>query len=156
MANISKELQGALESDCARAFQPVILAKKPEDFEALQSLLSLDPAIEPQHRAKAMALLGRWGDPAPVAAIRRLLPELGETERVTAVDALGRLGTEEALEGVLERSEDSSPHVRKFVARALTRIDTERARTKLKDLADKDSTAYVREYAGKLLAKRGQ
>lgn len=151
MAQISERLRRALESDDACLLTDVVKAGRQEDFEALQSLLSLDPSINPGHRRKAIYALGRWGDSAAVSDIRSLLPHLDEAGRISAIGALGRLGTEAALEGVLEHATDPSPHVRKFAARALGRIDTPEARKKLKEIKAKDEMEYVRTVASKQL-----
>ncbi|RCV64290.1 HEAT repeat [Methanophagales archaeon] len=156
MTKISKELLGALESDSAHDLEHVLKEKKKGDFEALQSFLSLDPSINPKHRAKAIYALGRWGDPAPVADIRRILPRLDEAGRISAIDALGRLGTNEALAGVLEYVNDPSPHVRKFVAHALGKINTSEARAKLKEIEAKDQVDYIRAIASKYLKSEHQ
>jgi len=154
MAKVSKKLRRALESDCAADICQVIKEAKREDFEALQTFLSLDPSIKPEHRTKAIHALGRWGDPAPVTAIRSILPHLDEAGRISAIDALGRLGTREALRGVLDYVDDSSPHVRKFVTRALGRINTPEARTKLKQIKSKDPVDYIRALASEHLRSR--
>jgi HEAT repeat protein len=151
MATLSKNLQKALESDCAHDLEPVIKEKKRGDFQGLLKMLSLEPSIKPEHRARAIHILGRWGDPEVVAAIRNILPQLDETERIRAIDALGRLGSKEALAGVVEYVDDPSPHVRKFVVRALGRIDTKDARAKLKEVEAKDPTDFVRGLASKQL-----
>ena len=151
MAQISEKLRRALESDDACQLGSVIKEAKREDFEALQTFLSLDPSVNPEHRKKAIYALGRWGDPAPVAAIRSLLPHLDEAGRISAIGALGRLGTKKALEGVLDCTTDPSPHIRKFVARALGRINTSEARAKLREIEDKDEVDYIRAIASKHL-----
>jgi HEAT repeat protein len=156
MANISKELLEALEADESGELDQVIKDARQEDFEALQSLLSLDPSVNPQHRARALYALGRWGDPTPVPAIHNILPHLDETGRISAIDALGRLGTEEALTGVLEHVNDPSPHVRKFVTYALGRMNTPEARAKLKEIETTDPLDFVRERASKILEPGNQ
>ena len=138
-----------MEADCAHSVEEVMKAKSKEDFQALQSLLSKDASVKPGQRAKVFYMLGRWGDPAPVSAIREILPRLDETEKVSALDALGRLGTKEALDGILEHTGDSSPQVRKFAARALARIDRPDAQRKLKEIQAKDPVDYVRNLAAK-------
>lgn len=151
MTKVSEKLARALESDDACDLGRLIKEGKQEDFEALRSLLSLEPEIKPEHRKKAIYALGRWGDPAPVATIRSILPQLDEAGRISAIDALGRLGTKEALEGVLDHVDDSSPHVRKFVTRALGRINTPEAKAKLKEIEAKDKVDYIRATAAKYL-----
>lgn len=151
---MSTALREALESDCAHGLEPVLQTRENKDFKALQGFLSKQPSTKTKpYRAKAMYLLGRWGDPAPVKAIRRLLPRLDEMERVTAIDALGRLGTEEALQGVLKCSDDPSPQVRKFVVKALAKLNRPEATQRLKKMSSKDSVNWVRTTASKHLRK---
>lgn len=149
MTPVSGELLRAIESDCSQDMTQVIRDKKREDFAGLQEFLSLDPSVNPQHRVKAISALGRWGDPTLVPAIRGILPHLDERGRISAVDALGRLGTEEALGGVLEQANDPSPQVRKFVTRALGRINKPEAQAKLRQMADADPADFVRALASK-------
>ena len=151
MAQLSDRLLKALESDESCELDDLIREGKQEDFEALQSLLSMDPSVKPEHRTKAMYALGRWGDPAPAAAIADILPQLDEAGRISAIDALGRLGTQEALSGVLDYVADPSPQVRKFATRALGRINTPEAQAKLKEIEATDSADYVRATAAKYL-----
>lgn len=156
MVRVSEKLLKALESDDAYELGHVIKDRKQEDFEALQVFLSLDPSINPEHRAKAIYALGRWGDPAPVADIRSILPRLNEAGRISAIDALGRLGTKDALGGVLDYVNDPSPNVRKFAAHALGRINTSEARAKLKEIEAKDQVDYIRAIASKCLKSEHQ
>lgn len=151
MKDISKELLIALESDDAKELEKIIKRRKPEDFKSLQSLLSLDPSVKPEHRAGALYALGKWGDPASVVIIRNIFPHLEEMGRISAIDALGKLGTQEALESILNHARDSSPHVRKFVAIALGKINTPKARAKLTEIAAKDPEDYIRAIASDYL-----
>ena len=151
MAEVSKELMEAFESDDAGGLCRLIKERRPQDFEALQHFLSVDPSVNPQHRRKALYALGRWGDPTVVTAIRAILPHLDEAGRISAVDALGRLGTEEALVGVLQYVNDTSLRVRKFVTHALGRINTPEAKAKLKEIEAKDAVGYIRTLASKYL-----
>lgn len=154
MPSISNELLRALESDESCELDQIVKDGNQEDLEALQSLLSMDPSVHPEHRRKALYALGRWGDPTSVSAIKALLPQLDEGERIAAVDALGRLGTQEAFEGVVDYVTDPSPHVRKFAIHALGRIGTPEARAKLVEIEAADSVEYVRALASKYV-KRG-
>jgi HEAT repeat protein len=153
MTVMSEELLEALEADESGDLDAIIEQRRPEDFDALRSLLTLDPTVEPSHRAKAIYALGRWGDPAVAEAIQDLLPDVEETERIGAIDALGRLGAEDALDGILEHVDDASVSVRKFVARALGRINTPRARTELSKLERTDPSDYIRSLASNLLSR---
>lgn len=154
MIQIPDELRMALESDDGESLSEIVERKRPRDFDALRELLSLDPSIPPQYRTKALAALGRWGDPAIVPTIRDLLPELSERERISAIDALGWVGTREALTVVSEYTSDPSPQVRKFVAMALRRIDTREARSALKKMAAEDPEDWVRAVASKRRSRR--
>jgi HEAT repeat protein len=155
VTDIPKRVLVALEAEEACELDELVQEQNPEDFEALQGLLSLDASVNPAHRTNAIYALGRWGDPAPVPTIRSILPQLDESARICAVDALGRLGTQEALEGVIESVDDESPHVRKFAARALGRINTPEARAKLREIEADDSTDFVRDLASKYLKDAG-
>jgi HEAT repeat protein len=154
MTVMSEELLEALEADESGDLDAIIERRRPEDFDALRSLLTLDPTVKPLHRAKAIYALGRWGDPAVVEAIQGLLPEVEEAERIGAIDALGRLGAEGALDGILEYIDDESVSVRKFVTLALGRINTPRARAELSKLERTDPSDYIRSLASKQLSRR--
>ncbi len=151
MAKISKKLLEVLESDCAHSLEGVLQKKTQEDFKTLKSFLSLDPSVKSEYRTKALYLLGRWGDTAPVGTIRNLLPQLDEAGRVSGIDALGHLGTKEALAGILEYADDSSADVRKFVTRALGRINKPEAQRKLKEIRTKDPVNHIRDLAANYL-----
>ena len=151
MPELTNELRSALGSDCAHDLEFVLEKRRPEDFEALQSLLTMAPAVKPEQLTKVIALLGRWGDPSPVTTIRDILPNLDESGRISAIDALGRLGTGEALEGVLNYVDDPSPHVRKFVVYALDRSETPRTREVLRRIAETDPSEFVRKAASRHL-----
>jgi HEAT repeat protein len=151
MTEMSELLRMALEADDACEMGRVIQARRAEDFQALSALLSPDPSVKPQHRNRAIYALGRWGDPAPVARIRQLLPLLDEGGKITAIGALGRLGTAEALQGVLGYATDPSPHVRKSVVNALGAINTPAARAKLKEIAEGQELEPIRSAASQHL-----
>jgi hypothetical protein len=102
MTSASPELQLALESDCATGVEEVIAARRGEDLEALRNMLRPDAPVSPAFRQNAIQLLGLWGDAESAPAIRALLPELDERQRINAVDALGRLGGPEAEASVLD------------------------------------------------------
>ena len=149
MVELSNELRAALEAEEAGELVQLVRRGRPEDFVALRSLLSVDPSIPPGFRTKAMYALGRWGDPSVVPDITRLLPELGERERVGALSALGHLGASEAAPAILEFANDPSPQVRKAAAVALSRTATPEAATKLRDLAANDPLPWIRELAAR-------
>ena len=147
MTEMRDELRQALEVDESCDLDELIRQQRRDDFEALRGLLRPGPRAGPQLWARAVYALGRWGDPAVVGDIRSLLPALDEDERIGAIDALGRLGTDEAADGVLAYARDDSLPVRKFVARALGRIGTPRARAGLSELRQSDSSEYIRSLA---------
>jgi HEAT repeat protein len=152
MTEIPGDLELALDADESCDLDVIIGQRRPADFEALRSLLRSDPAGGTPHRARAIYALGRWGDPAIVTTIRDLLPSLDHDERISAIDALGRLGTDEAAEGILRYANDESLPVRKFAALALGRIDTPRARAGLGQLEQADPSNYIRSLAARQLA----
>lgn len=151
MAQISEKILQAIDSDCADSLSQIIKEKRQEDFEALQEFLSPEALVKPEYRTRALYALGRWGNPTVVEGIHRLLPTLDEAGRISAVDALGRLGTEEALTDILDCVNDSSPQVRKFAVHALRKINTSTARAKLQEVATQESIDYIREQATKYL-----
>ena len=63
---------------------------------------------------------------------------LDERERIDAVDALGRLGNDEARTGVMEATHDRSPDVRRFAAYALARLRGPDGQARLVKMAASD------------------
>jgi HEAT repeat protein len=147
MTSASPELQLALESDCATGVEEVIAARRGEDLEALRNMLRPDAPVSPAFRQNAIQLLGLWGDAESAPAIRALLPELDERQRINAVDALGRLGGPEAEASVLDATRDASPDVRRFAAYALSRIRSEAAQERLQQMAREDPEPSTRTAA---------
>ena len=68
--------------------------------------------------------------------------------RVTAVEALGRLGTKPARDAVIAHAHDPSPDVRKFVVRALGQIGDATSMAKLRGIARSDPRDWVKKLAG--------
>ena len=149
MTETFRELLVAVEADESGDLDSIIARRRPEDFEALRSLLTLDPAVKQSHRAKAIYALGRWGDPAVVQELSDILPGLDEDERTKAIDALGRLGTDDALDAILAYADDPSMPVRLFVTRALARINTPRARARLSEFERTDPSDQIRSLAAR-------
>jgi len=147
MAKISKQLSEVLESDCAHSVEDVLKKKSADDFKTLISILPLESNVSENYRTKALYLLGLWGDKSSVPEIINILPKLDEMGRISGIDALGRLGSKEALAGILQCANDSSDNVRKFVTRALGKINTADAKNKLKEIQKKDPTRYIRDIA---------
>ncbi len=147
MSDLSKELREALEAEEAGDLDQLIRRRRPDDFEALRSLLSLNSSIPADFRTKAMYALGRWGEVSVVSDIVRLLPELDEWGRICAVSALGHLRSPEATAAIFEHTDDPSPQIRKTAALALSRIGTPEASAKLRELAANDPLPWIRELA---------
>jgi HEAT repeat protein len=149
MVELPEDLRVALDADDAEEFGQLLRRRQPEHFQALQTLLSTEPSIPADYRTKALYALGRWGDPSVVPAIRRLLPELDERGRISAVSARGHLGTPEAIAAVIEHADDPSAQVRKAATLALARNDTPDARAKLQEVAANDPAPWIREVAAR-------
>jgi HEAT repeat protein len=143
---MSPQLELAMQSSCATGVEEVIEARHPEDLAILRGLLT-DGDAPASARQSAIHILGRWGDAESAPAIRALLPNLDERQRINAVDALGRIGGPDAEDAVLELSGDESPDVRRFAAYALSRLSTETARIQLGEMARNDSEPSVRAAA---------
>jgi HEAT repeat protein len=150
MDAISKDLQQALESECATGVEEVVDAKRPEDLERLRALLRSDARVAASLQQSAIHILGRWGDTESAPDIVRLLPSLGERERINAVAALGHVGGDDAESALIDLSTDSSPDVRRFVAYALADLGTPTAQSRLRELRNADPVDFVRT-----AAKRG-
>lgn len=58
MTEMREELLQALEADESGDLDAIIRQRRPEDFQALRRLLSLEPAIKTAHRAAAIYALG--------------------------------------------------------------------------------------------------
>ena len=149
MAELSEELRAALEAEESGELVRLLSRRRPEDFAALRGLLSLESSIPTDFRTKAMFALGRWGDPSVIPDIVRLLPDVGERERVSALTALGHLARPEAAPAILQFADDASPQVRKAATVALSRIRTPEATAKLRDIAAKDPVPWIRDLAGR-------
>jgi HEAT repeat protein len=123
--------------------------QRPEDFAALQSLLTTTEPVPPDFRTKALYALGLIGDPSVVPLIRGLLPQLDERGRMSALSALGQLATPEAVAAIIEHAEEPSPQVRKVAVQALRRSATSEARQKLDEIAVNDPVDWVRNAAAR-------
>lgn len=145
MIGIPDYLELALEADDRDRLQRIIIEARAADFALLQALVE-DADTPPIYRRKAMYALGRWPDrnAAAVATIAAALPHLNELERMTAVDTLGRIGTNAALNMVLDCVVDDDADVRRQVVKALGRIGTTPAIMALKHIAATDRADDVR------------
>jgi HEAT repeat protein len=155
MIDMRDDLRLALEADDRDRLDRVIAAGGEDDFETLRALI-VDRATPSTFRRKALYAMGRWPakEEAAIATIGSALPRLDEVERMGAINSLGRIGTEQALDVVLPYAQDPAPDVRRQVAKALDRIGTPRAAAALRDLAAAERVDHVRNRAEDLL--RGQ
>jgi HEAT repeat protein len=154
MTDMSPELLRAMESDCATGVEEVVAVRRPDDLEALRSLLRRDRDVPRSSRQNAIQILGRWGDAESAAAIRALLPTFDERERINAVDALGRLASPDAEAAVLQAAADDSPDVRRFAAYALANLPTDAARDRLLEMERADPERIVRAAAERVLRRQ--
>ncbi len=149
---VADEFNISLNSGCSHSLERILDKKRPQDFNELQRIVSETPKCKDKNKLKrAIHLLGHWGNTLAVPALRTNLNEFDESETAVVIDALGRLGTEDCLISILDYSHHASPHVRKFVVRALARIHDPRAYQKLEEIAASDPTDWVRACAKKLL-----
>lgn len=142
-------VQQALIAEESDLLGAIIDERDPEDFEILSALaLEPDQTVSEAVRRRALYAVGRWGDARVVPALVQSLPHLTSLERLTAVDALGRLGGEEAENALADLADDPSEQVRKFVVRALQQIDTPSARAQLDTIAASETeTDWIRSLA---------
>ena len=143
------ELERALGAFETEALDKIIAQKRPEDFQVLHNLVALEADVNPNQRQRAIYALGRWGDASVVPDIVKLLPTLKESHCITALEALGRLGTQEACEAVMSFADHPSPQIRKFVVAALSRIGGPAAEERLRQMGREDREGWVRELAMK-------
>jgi len=148
MIEIPRYLELALEADDRDRLERLIAEGDESDFDLLQLLVEREDT-PPNYRRKAMYALGRWPDRKETAAstIAAAMPKLTELERITAVDALGRIGTDAALNAVMGYAADDDADVRRQVVKALDRIGTAPAVEALDRMAAEDNVDYVRSLA---------
>lgn len=151
---ISPRLKRALEVFEIGELDLIIEKKRRVDFDALRSFVSMDPGVDPDYRQRAIYALGRWGDTKVVPQLITVLPQLDESERITALDALGRLDTKEARKAVETCADDASPDVRKFVVAALRRFGGAIADSRLRKMAKEDKEGWIRSVAQRALDSR--
>jgi len=154
MVEIREQLEKALNSDDLGPLETIVERGDPDDFETLRELVRSEETSE-TYRRRAMSALGRWPDREDEAAeaIESVLPRLTEIERITAMSALGRIGTPAARD-ILLRSRSDAPDVRRQAVNALARIRDEAAMDAIREMAEEDDSEMVREKAQELLARR--
>lgn len=75
---------------------------------------------------------------------------------VAAVLALGHIGDPAAFPALVEAVHSGAVRVRRAALRALAELDLDRARLVLREVAEADPSAGVREEARRLLQERGE
>jgi HEAT repeat protein len=153
-SGISPKLAVALEADEAEELNRVVLARRPQDLDALVELATAADGVDPNHRRRALYALGRWGDSGVVPSIVRVLPRLDSGAKIAAIDALSNLPTPESLEAIQAFAADPSPQVRKLVVQALAAIPDSRSAATLQGMAQEDPEEWVRSLARSYLEHR--
>jgi HEAT repeat protein len=151
---ISPRLAVALEADEAEELNKVVLARRPEDFDALVELATAADRVNRMHRRRALYALGRWGDRVVVPRILHVLPRLDEGAKIAAIDALGNLATPDGLEAIQGYASDPSPQVRKLVVQTLASFPDARSAATLQGMAQTDPEEWVRTLARRSLEDR--
>ena len=148
MTTLHEELELALEADDRARLERIIEDADPDDYRTLRELVR-DPGTPEMYRRRALYAIGKWPDrdEEAVAEIADVLPELGELERVTAISTLGRIGSDEAKEVLLQYRDDDAPDVRRQVVASLARLPDERAVETLHSMAEDDESEAVRAKA---------
>jgi HEAT repeat protein len=154
MVEIREQLEKALKSDDLGPLETIVEQGNPDDFETLRELVR-DEETSDTYRRRAMSALGKWPDREAEAAeaIESVLPRLTELERITAVSALGRIGTPAARDILLQFRSDA-PDVRRQAVNALARIRDETAMDAIREMAEEDDSEMVREKAQEMLARQ--
>ncbi|WP_084112912.1 HEAT repeat domain-containing protein [Belnapia moabensis] len=155
MSDLPARVTKALNSDCAADLEEILYERRADDFVLVQGFIASERKAGFEHRARAIYLLGRWGDPAAVPTILNILPQLDDRGRIAAIDALGRFGTQEAVAAVIENSRHPSPQIRKIAVHVLGRFDSGEAKERLRETERTDSNALIRKLASKALAGAG-
>ena len=145
----SEELRNALTSDCAHSMEPLLEKKQSSDFDELLNLVSFGS----ENRRRALFLLGVWEDSRAITPITKVLPELAEVEQMAAINALGRIGTDEAIENLAQFAKSESVDVKRITLQALGRVNTDRARNILEEVTATDPDQFVKEYARGILRR---
>ena len=131
----------ASEATTARRRSALMGADRSSTSRTPPTLLSCGP-MPATHRSTS----------GPASVARAPGPSCGSSgrtvrQRITAVDALGRLGGPDAEDAVLELRVDESPDVRRFAACAPSRLGTRTARIRLGEMAGNDAGPTVRAAA---------
>jgi HEAT repeat protein len=156
MVELSEDLELALEAIELGELGRIVREGDPDDFEALRELARA-PETSSEHRRRALYALGTWSgrEADATEAVRSVLRERDpdEPERVAAAAALGRIGTPDARDLLVELADDDAPDVRRQVVNALARVGDDAARRELRALAEADAASSVREHAAETVRR---
>jgi HEAT repeat protein len=143
------EIRDALRSFESCPLDEIVERKRERDFDALLEFAASDGELA--LRQRAVQGLGKWGKSSAIPAIVGFLEsaDLEPLHRVTAIEALGRLGTKPARDAVIAHAGDPSPDVRKFVVRALAQIGDATSKAKLRGIAKNERSDWVKKLAVK-------
>ncbi|HEV2138284.1 MAG TPA: M1 family aminopeptidase [Nitrososphaerales archaeon] len=131
------------------------LLKKVKFDKGIDLLLSqLESSQDAWSRAEAAKELGKLKSNQAVAGLNAAaLKEQFWHVRANALEALGAIGTEDALKALLNMRVPENRRIRRGLAKALGEFKDEKARTLLLSLLRKDESPYVRCEAALALAK---
>ncbi|RJP32022.1 MAG: hypothetical protein C4536_06820 [Actinobacteria bacterium] len=104
-------------------------------------------------RSDAARRLGRIGDPRSVPELKELLEDPGEEVREAALYALGRIGTREALESMLDALNDGDRWSQEKVAEAVEEAGDESRRVLVGLL--RDGNPMRRAFAAEVMGELG-
>jgi HEAT repeat protein len=150
MASSDERIEQLLMAECANVLEDAERLDH-DDLRRLREVIASGTTADPRAQQNALSLLARSGDRDAVPVIIARLPDFDERQRITAVDALGRLAPPEAATAVLDLTNDPSADVRRFATVALARIGGVAARARLARTAEDDPVDFVRRQARRSL-----
>jgi HEAT repeat protein len=156
MAELPEEIRLALEADDRERLDAIVERAAVDDANILKELIS-DPSTPSVFRRRAMYAMSIWPGEgsAVVSLIEQGLPQFDELERITAVSALGSVGSDAAIRVMAARRRDAAPDVRRHLAKALGRIGTRAAVEQLRAIERDESVDMVRDVVTEQLRKLG-
>ena len=153
MTDMREELRHALEADESCDLDAIIRQRRPEDFEA--SADSSEGVRPPGRRigpGPSMPWAGGGIRPSPgqswISCRASTMTSASWRSTLSAAWAPAK-----PFDGILQFVNDESLSVRKFVTRALARINTPQARTGLSELERTDPSDYIRSLAAGQLSR---
>ena len=145
--DIPNDLRNALEAFESGWLLKIINENRPEVYKALKAIIDNRNEYNDSYVQKALFALGRWKNPEIVSSINQILPDLNEIQRVTAVNALGNIGNQQALKVLVKYSNDSSAQVRSALIDALSNYKDSQAQRIILSISKNDTTEWVRNKA---------